>query len=76
MDHGKQPWSNGKVGMVGISGYAGEQWRAAAQGHPALESHLSVRPWQRIRRHVRIPDFNPGGMLHTSPICSMSSARS
>jgi hypothetical protein len=24
--------------MVGISGYAGEQWRAAAQGHPALKA--------------------------------------
>ena len=34
----QQPWSNGKVGMVGISGYAGEQWRAAAQGHPALKA--------------------------------------
>src|SRR5258706_12798037 len=26
----QQSWSNGKVGMVGISGYAGEQWRGAA----------------------------------------------
>ena len=34
----QQPWSEGKVGMVGISGYAGEQWRAAAQGHPALKA--------------------------------------
>src|ERR1700746_3623307 len=34
----QQAWSNGKVGMVGISGYAGEQWRAAAQGHPALKA--------------------------------------
>src|SRR5260370_6088299 len=25
----QQPWSNGKVGMVGISGYAGEQWRSS-----------------------------------------------
>jgi hypothetical protein len=26
------------LGLVGISGYAGEQWRAAAQGHPALKA--------------------------------------
>src|SRR6185437_5633726 len=30
--------SDGKVGMVGISGFAGEQWLAAAQGHPALKA--------------------------------------
>lgn len=34
----RQPWCDGNVGMVGISGYAGEQWRAAAQGHPALKA--------------------------------------
>ena len=42
----QQPWSDGKVGMVGISGYAGEQWRAAAQGHPTagcLDSATSIR---------------------------------
>src|SRR5262249_37622288 len=33
-----QPWCDGNVGMVGISGYAGEQWRAAEQGHPALKA--------------------------------------
>src|ERR1700684_4365151 len=34
----RQSWCDGNVGMVGISGYAGEQWRAAAQGHPALKA--------------------------------------
>jgi len=53
----QQPWSDGKVGMVGISGFAGEQWRAAAQGHPALKAIFSVRRLQRIWRHVRIPGF-------------------
>src|SRR5262249_30549394 len=33
-----QPWCDGNVGMVGISGYAGEQWRAAEQGHPARKA--------------------------------------
>ena len=27
----RQPWCNGKVGMVGISGFAAEQWHAARQ---------------------------------------------
>jgi putative CocE/NonD family hydrolase len=50
----QQPWSNGKVGMVGISGYAGEQWRAAAQGHPALKA---IFPYDACSawRHVRVP---------------------
>lgn len=26
-----QPWSNGKVGLPGISYYAGSQWRVAAR---------------------------------------------
>jgi putative CocE/NonD family hydrolase len=51
----RQPWSDGNVGMVGISGYAGEQWRAAAQGHPALKA---IFPYDA---------FNPGGVLHTFP---------
>ena len=28
----QQPWCDGNVGMVGISAFAAEQWRAAAQG--------------------------------------------
>src|SRR6266850_797481 len=38
----QQPWSNGKVGMVGISGYAGEQWRAAAQCRTRISSNTST----------------------------------
>ena len=40
----RQSWCDGNVGMVGISGYAGEQWRAAAQGHPALKAIARRRP--------------------------------
>lgn len=32
----RQPWSNGKIGMSGISYYASNQWRAAAQRPPGL----------------------------------------
>jgi putative CocE/NonD family hydrolase len=51
----QQPWSNGKVGMVGISGYAGEQWARRRAGTSGAEGHLSVRRVQRVWRHVRIP---------------------
>ncbi|MBA3726930.1 MAG: CocE/NonD family hydrolase, partial [Armatimonadetes bacterium] len=33
----KQPWSDGKVGMIGGSYLGWTQWWAAAEGHPALK---------------------------------------
>src|ERR1700704_4868397 len=63
----KQPWSNGKVGMVGISGYAGEQWRAAAQGHPALKAIFPYDACSAYGGMFGFRDFNPGGVLHTFP---------
>jgi predicted acyl esterase len=38
-----QPWSNGKVGLLGISYYAAGQWMIAAQRPPHLAAML---PWQ------------------------------
>ena len=63
----QQPWSNGKVGMVGISGYAGEQWRAAAQEHPALKAIFPYDACSAYGGMVGFRDFNPGGVLHTFP---------
>src|SRR5258706_2523416 len=63
----KQPWSNGKVGMVGISGYAGEQWRAAAQGHPALKAIFPYDACSAYGGMFGFRDFNPGGVIHTFP---------
>lgn len=60
-----QPWSNGKVGMVGISGYAGEQWRAAAQGHPALKAIFPFDACSAYGGMFGFRDFFPGGVLHT-----------
>jgi len=64
-----------KVGMVGISGYAGEQWRAAAQGHPALESIFRTT---RVAHTAACSDSgtSPGGVLHSFPYLLDSSARS
>lgn len=33
----KQPWSDGKVGMIGGSYLGSVQWQAAVEGHPALK---------------------------------------
>jgi hypothetical protein len=63
----QQPWSNGKVGMVGISGYAGEQWRAAAQGHPALKAIFPYDACGAFGGMFGFRDFYPGGVLHTFP---------
>ena len=59
----KQPWSDGKVGMVGISGYAGEQWRAAAQGHPALKAIFPYDACSAYGGMFGFRDFNPGGEI-------------
>ncbi|WP_028221399.1 CocE/NonD family hydrolase [Paraburkholderia oxyphila] len=63
----QQPWSNGKVGMVGISGFAGEQWRAASQGHPALKAIFPYDACSAYGGMFGFRDFNPGGVVHTFP---------
>lgn len=63
----KQSWCDGNVGMVGISGYAGEQWRAAAQGHPALKAIFPYDACSAYGGMFGFRDFNPGGMIHAFP---------
>lgn len=38
-----QPWCNGKVGLLGISYYAGTQWRVAARRPKGL---AAIIPWE------------------------------
>jgi predicted acyl esterase len=38
----QQPWSDGRVGMIGASYGAQVQWLAAAAGHPALRAMISI----------------------------------
>ena len=40
---GTAPWSNGEVGMLGISYYASNQWRAAGMHPPHL---AAIIPWE------------------------------
>src|SRR5918999_59435 len=47
---GTQPWSNGKVGLLGVSYYAINQWQAAA----LQPEHLAaICPWEGASDHYR-----------------------
>lgn len=46
----EQPWSNGKVGLLGISYYAGSQWRVAARQPKGL---ACIIPWEGMSDYYR-----------------------
>jgi len=60
-----QPWCDGNVGMVGISLFAGEQWRAAAQQPPHLKAIFPYDPCGAYGEIKGIRDCHPGGVLDT-----------
>ncbi len=45
-----QPWSTGKVGLLGISYYAGSQWRVAARQPKGLACMI---PWEGMSDYYR-----------------------
>lgn len=45
-----QPWSSGKVGLLGISYYAGTQWRVAARQPKGLSAMI---PWEGMSDYYR-----------------------
>ncbi|KPI43802.1 uncharacterized protein AB675_6159 [Cyphellophora attinorum] len=45
-----QPWSSGKVGLLGISYYAGSQWRVAARRPRGL---ACIIPWEGMSDYYR-----------------------
>ena len=45
-----QPWSNGKVELLGISYYAGTQWRVAARNPKGL---AAIIPWEGMSDYYR-----------------------
>jgi uncharacterized protein len=58
---GTQPWSNGKVGLLGISYYAMNQWQVAALQPPHL---VAICPWEGASDFYR--EFGRhGGILNT-----------
>lgn len=54
---GTQPWSNGKVGMSGVSYLAIVQWRAAADRPPHL---AAINPWEGVTDHYREMSYHGG----------------
>jgi uncharacterized protein len=58
---GTRPWSNGKVGLLGISYYAINQWHVAAQQPPHL---AAICPWEGAADWYRDMTHH-GGILST-----------
>jgi hypothetical protein len=56
---GTQPWSNGKVGMLGISYYASNQWRVAGKHPPHL---TAIIPWEGQNDRYRDSGYHGGIM--------------
>ena len=59
---GTQPWSNGKVGLLGISYLAINQWKAAALQPPHL---AAICPWEGHWDHYRDSSHH-GGIFSNS----------
>ncbi len=56
---GTQTWSSGKVGMLGISYYAINQWKVASMRPPHL---AAIIPWEGFNDHYRDGAYH-GGIL-------------
>ncbi len=54
---GTQPWSNGRVGMSGVSYLAIAQWRAAATHPPHL---AAINPWEGVSDRYRDMAYHGG----------------
>ena len=59
---GLQPWSNGSVGLSGVSYLAFSQWPAAALRPPHLKA---IIPWEGVTDHYRDNAFH-GGIPETN----------
>ena len=53
----RQPWSNGKVGLLGISYYAINQWQVAALQPPHL---AAIAPWEGASDSYRDSRYHGG----------------
>jgi uncharacterized protein len=63
---GVQPWSNGKVGMLGVSYLAIKQWQVAALQPPHLAAMI---PWEGVFDHYR--DLYRHGGIYSSFIVKL-----
>jgi hypothetical protein len=60
----EQPWCDGNVGMIGISGFGAEQLAAAKQQPPALKAIFPFDPRGAYGSLGGFRDEYPGGVLH------------
>jgi uncharacterized protein len=59
-----QPWCDGKVGMVGISGFGAEQFHAAKQCPPHLKAIFPFDPRGAYGTLGSFREEYPGGVIH------------
>ena len=64
----QQPWCDGNVGMIGISGFGAEQVHVARQQPAAPQGDLPVRPARRLRHARRLPRGVPGRRAAPVPL--------
>lgn len=60
----KQPWCDGNVGMVGISGFGAEQFAVARQQPPALKAIFPFDPRGAYGHLGGFRQEYPGGVIH------------
>ncbi len=60
----QQPWCDGNVGMVGISGFGAEQFHAAKQQPPHLKAIFPFDPRGAFGVLGSFREEYPGGVLH------------
>jgi uncharacterized protein len=60
----QQPWSDGNVGMVGISGFGAEQLYVARQNPPHLKAIFPFDPRGAYGAMGSFREEYPGGVLH------------
>lgn len=61
----KQPWCDGNVGMVGISGFGAEQFAVARQQPPSLKAIFPFDPRGAYGHMGGFRQEYPGGVVHT-----------
>jgi putative CocE/NonD family hydrolase len=61
-----QPWSTGKVGLLGVSYLAVKQWQVAALQPPHL---AAIVPWEGMFDHYR--DLYRHGGIYSSPFIKL-----
>ena len=59
-----QPWCNGNVGMVGISGFGAEQFHVARQNSPHLKAIFPFDPRGAYGTLGSFREEYPGGVIH------------